>query len=84
MAHMISYAFTFCSLSTFPDLASNCCFTGRLDQIWTAEGALPWESRAKKMNTSISVSSRHIKAEYHWGKKAMRCIVKFKEDVIAK
>lgn len=51
---------------------------------WTAEGALPWESRATEMNTSISVSSRHIKAEYHWGKKAMRCIVKFKEDVIAK
>lgn len=40
--------------------------------------------KAKEMNTSISVSSRHIKAEYHWGKKAVRCIVKFKEDVIAK
>jgi hypothetical protein len=31
------------------------------------EGSLPWESRAQKeMNASISVSSRHIKAEYHW------------------
>lgn len=84
MAHIISYTFTSSSLPPSPDLASNYCFVGRLDQIWVEEGSLPWESRAQKeMNPSISVSSRHIKAEYHW-EKSMRCIVKFKEDIIAK
>lgn len=41
--------------------------TGSLDQIRMKETSLPLESREKKeMNTSISVSLRHIKADYLW------------------
>lgn len=66
-----------------PTLDSNYCFIGTLDQIWKKEASLFPKSRAQKeMNASISVSFRHIKAEYLWTK-SMRHTVKFKEDVIA-